>query len=95
MKVDFTKLHRAFNPRCAVVVGDKVESNFMWLRSQSTFKGKLHSVQVDSKSIECIKALGVENYTSLFSSSIGVAPSFRLHIISSEGVSFAIMSTDF
>ncbi len=65
LKVDFTKLDRAFNPQCVVVVGDKVESNFMWLRAQSTFKGKLYSVQVDSKSIEGIKALGVENYTSL------------------------------
>ncbi len=65
MKVDFTKLGRAFNPRCVAVVGDKGESNFMWLRGQSTFKGKLYSVQVDPEEIEGIKALGVENYTSL------------------------------
>ena len=37
----------------------------MWLRALSTFKGKLYSIQIDPKSIEGIKALGVENYTSL------------------------------
>ena len=65
MKADFTKLDRAFNPRCVVVVGDKGESNYMWLRGQSEFKGKLYSVQVDPREIEGIKALGVENFTSL------------------------------
>ena len=63
MEADFTKLDRAFNPRCVVVVGDK--GPFMWLRSQSSFAGKLYSVQIDPKEIEGIKALGVENYTSL------------------------------
>ncbi len=65
MKVDFTKLDRAFNPRCVAVVGDKGETNYMWLHGQSTFKGKLYSVQVDPREIEGIKALGVENHTSL------------------------------
>ena len=65
MKVDFTKLHRAFNPHCIAVVGDKDESNFMWLSAQSTFTGKLYSVQVNPKAIEKIEALGVKNYTSL------------------------------
>ena len=37
----------------------------MWLRAQSTFKGKLYSVQVNPETIESIKALGIENYTSL------------------------------
>jgi len=37
----------------------------MWLRSHSNFKGKLYSVQVAPEEIEGIKALGVENYTSL------------------------------
>jgi len=37
----------------------------MWLRSQGSFKGKLYSVQIDPQEIEGIKALGVENYTSL------------------------------
>jgi len=65
LKIDFSKLDKAFNPECVVVVGDKAESNFMWLNGQSTFKGKLYSVQIDPKEIEGIKALGVENYTSL------------------------------
>jgi len=65
LKVDFTKLDRAFNPQCIAVVGDKRESNYMWLRSHSSFKGKLYSVQVAPEEIEGIKALGVENYTSL------------------------------
>ncbi len=65
MKADFTRLDRAFNPQCVAVVGDKRESGFMWLRAQSTFKGKLYSVQVNPETIKGIEALGVENYTSL------------------------------
>ena len=65
MKVDFTKLDKAFNPQCVVVVGDKRETNFRWLRAQSAFKGKLYSVQIDPPEIEGIKALGVKNYSSL------------------------------
>jgi len=65
VKVDFTKLDRAFNPRCVVVVGDSKRSNFEWLRANSSFKGKLYSVQVSPESIEGIKALGVPNYLSL------------------------------
>jgi len=65
MKTDFAKLERAFNPRCVVVVGDKGESGYMWLHAQTEFEGKLYSVQVDPKEIEGIKALGVENFTSL------------------------------
>ncbi|MBM2824911.1 MAG: hypothetical protein HW402_575 [Dehalococcoidales bacterium] len=65
MKVDFAKLSRAFNPQCVVVVGDKRENDFIWLRAQSTFKGKLYSVQVSPDDIAGIKALGVANYTSL------------------------------
>ncbi len=65
MKVDFAKLDRAFNPKVLVVVGDSKRSNFQWLRGQSDFKGKLYSVQVNPETIEDIKALGVENYTSL------------------------------
>ncbi|MFC1991717.1 CoA-binding protein [Chloroflexota bacterium] len=64
MKLDFAKLDRAFNPKCIVVVGDK-GPNFMWTRSQSNFKGKLYSVQIDPKEIEGIEALGVTNFTSL------------------------------
>ncbi len=65
MKADFTKLDRAFNPRCVVVVGDKRESDFRWLRAQSGFKGELYSVQIAPEEIDGIKALGVENYASL------------------------------
>ncbi len=65
MKVDFGKLDRAFNPRVVAVIGDKKETNFMWLRGQKDFKGKLYSVQIDPKEIEGIKELGVENHTSL------------------------------
>ncbi len=65
MKVDFSKLDRAFNPKCLVVIGDKKESNYMWLRSHSSFKGKLYSVQIDPREVEGIKELGVENYPSL------------------------------
>jgi acyl-CoA synthetase (NDP forming) len=65
LKADFSKLERAFNPKCLVVIGDKRETNYMWLRSHQNFKGKLYSVQVAPEEIEGIKALGVENYTSL------------------------------
>ncbi|MDD5038977.1 MAG: CoA-binding protein [Dehalococcoidales bacterium] len=65
MKVDFTKLNRAFNPGCVVVVGDSENNDFRWLRGQKAFKGKLYSVQVNPKTIEAIKALGIVNYTSL------------------------------
>jgi acyl-CoA synthetase (NDP forming) len=65
LKVDFGKLDRAFNPRVVAVIGDKKESNYQWLRAQRDFKGKLYSVQIDPVEIEGIKALGVQNYTSL------------------------------
>jgi acyl-CoA synthetase (NDP forming) len=65
MKTDFAKLERAFNPKCVVVVGDKGDSNYMWLRGQAEFKGKLYSVQVDPKEIEGIEKLGIKNFSSL------------------------------
>ncbi|MFC1918788.1 CoA-binding protein [Chloroflexota bacterium] len=65
MKLDFAKLDRAFNPGCVAVVGDSARNDFRWLRGQSNFKGKLYSVQVNPDSIKGIKALGIENYTSL------------------------------
>ena len=55
MKVDFTKLDRAFNPKCIVVVGDK--DKFQWLRSESTFQGKLYSVQISPGTIKAIEAV--------------------------------------
>ncbi|MDP2919714.1 MAG: CoA-binding protein [Dehalococcoidia bacterium] len=65
MSVDFARLDRAFNPKVVAVVGDKGVTNYMWLRGQMGFKGKLYSVQVDPGEFEGIKALGIENYTSL------------------------------
>lgn len=65
MKVDFKKLDRAFNPKCIAIVGDKGESDYMWIRSQSNFKGKLYSVQIDPREIEGIEKLGVTNFTSI------------------------------
>jgi acetate---CoA ligase (ADP-forming) len=65
LKADFNKLNRAFNPRTLVVIGDSNRNEFQWLRAQSTFQGKLYSVQVNPESIEAIKALGIPNYTSI------------------------------
>ncbi|MFH1381869.1 MAG: CoA-binding protein [Chloroflexota bacterium] len=65
VKADFTKLNRAFNPKCVVVVGDKKESGFRWLRADSPVKGKLYSVQINPESVKGIQAMGIENYTSL------------------------------
>ncbi|MFC1940536.1 CoA-binding protein [Chloroflexota bacterium] len=63
--MDFAKLDRAFNPRCVVVVGDKRDDDFRWLRALGDFRGKLYSVQIAPEEIEGIKGLGVKNYTSL------------------------------
>lgn len=58
-------LDRAFNPKAVAVIGDKRAMNYMWLRSQSTFQGKVYSVQIDEREIPGITALGVPNYRSL------------------------------
>jgi len=63
LKVDFTKLDRAFNPRCVAVVGDK--DKLIWIRSQLSFRGKLYSVQISPETIKDIEGLGVKNYPSL------------------------------
>jgi len=65
MRNDFSKLHRAFNPESIAVIGDKGKSGFPWLRTLSTFKGKLYSVQTNRERAQDIKAMGVENYHSL------------------------------
>jgi len=65
LKADFNKLNRAFNPRSLVVIGDSARNEFQWLRAQSTFQGKLYSVQVNPESIEGITSLGITNYTSI------------------------------
>jgi acetyl-CoA synthetase (ADP-forming) len=65
MKVDFSKLDRAFNPKTVAVVGASKKNHFHWLRNLREFQGKVYSVQVNPESIEGIKALGIENVTSL------------------------------
>jgi len=59
------RLDRAFNPRTVAVVGDKRALGYLWLRSMSTFKGKLYSVQIDPNEIPGIEELGVANCASL------------------------------
>ncbi|MBI4216930.1 MAG: CoA-binding protein [Chloroflexi bacterium] len=58
-------LHRAFNPRTVAVVGDKKQTDYMWLRNMKGFRGKLYSVQVDPQELAGIAALGVSNCPSL------------------------------
>ena len=58
-------LARTFHPRTVAVVGDKRAMNYLWLRSQTTFKGKVYSVQIDEQEIQGITDLGVPNYPSL------------------------------
>ena len=59
------RLDRAFNPRTVAVVGDKRAMGYQWLRSMSTFQGKVYSVQIDPNEIPGIEELGVPNYSSL------------------------------
>ena len=59
------RLDRAFNPRTVAVVGDKRAMGYLWLRSMSTFQGKLYSVQIDPNEIAGIEEMGVPNYPSL------------------------------
>ncbi len=59
------RLDRAFNPRTVVVVGDKRAIGYLWLRSMSTFQGKVYSVQIDPNEIPGIEEMGVPNYASL------------------------------
>ncbi len=59
------RLDRAFNPRTVAVVGDKRAIGYLWLRSLSTFQGKLYSVQIDPNEIPGIEEMGVPNYPSL------------------------------
>ncbi len=58
-------LDRVFNPRSVAVVGDKKANDYMWLRSLSTFRGKVYSVQIDPEELLEIERLGIENYGSL------------------------------
>jgi acyl-CoA synthetase (NDP forming) len=65
VKVDFNKLRRAFNPQTVVVVGDSKQSNYEWLHGQKEFKGKLYSVHINPSAFDDIKAMGIQNFTSL------------------------------
>jgi acyl-CoA synthetase (NDP forming) len=65
VKVDFNKLKRAFNPQTVVVVGDSKQSNYEWLHGQKEFKGKLYSVHINPSAFEDIRAMGIQNFTSL------------------------------
>jgi len=58
-------LARVFNPKAVAVIGDKQAMGYLWLRSQSTFQGKVYSVQIDERELPGIAALGVPNYPSL------------------------------
>ncbi len=58
-------LARTFHPRTVAVVGDKRAMNYLWLRSQTTFEGKVYSVQIDEREVQGITDLGVPNYPSL------------------------------
>lgn len=62
---DMKKMKRAFHPKTVAVVGDKGMTDYMWLRGQMEFNGKLYSVQVDANEFDGIKTLGVKNFTSL------------------------------
>jgi len=59
------RLERVFNPRTVAVVGDKRALGYFWLRSMSTFQGKVYSVQIDPDEMPGIQELGVSNYQSL------------------------------
>lgn len=63
MKVDFSRLDRAFTPKCLVVVGGN--PHWLWLRDQKSFSGKLYSVQVNPETIRDIEAAGITNFTSV------------------------------
>lgn len=59
------KLDRAFNPRSVAVVGDKMALGYMWLKSMTSFKGKVYSVQIDPNEMKGIAELGLENHQRL------------------------------
>ncbi len=61
----FENLKRAFEPKVAVVIGDKKMGGYMWLRALKRFTGKLYSVQIDPNEIPAIEAMGIENRKSL------------------------------
>lgn len=78
MKLDFSKLNRAFNPKVVVVVGDSKMGNYQWIRGQMGVKGKVFSVHVNPQSREEIKAMGIPSFPSI----IDVPESIDLAIVS-------------
>ncbi len=63
MKVDFSRLDKAFNPQTLVVVGDR--ANGRWLNVGKEFKGQLYSVQVNEETARAIEAKGIKNFKSV------------------------------
>ncbi|MBI2849421.1 MAG: CoA-binding protein [Chloroflexi bacterium] len=63
MKVDFSKLDRAFNPRRFVVIGDRAKGR--WLNVGKEYQGELYSVQLNPETAKAIEESGIKNYTSL------------------------------
>ncbi|MFC1900947.1 CoA-binding protein [Chloroflexota bacterium] len=63
MKLDFSKLDRAFKPKTLAVIGDRPDG--LWFRMLGDFKGKLYSVHVNPETIKEIEAAGIPNYKSL------------------------------
>jgi len=62
----YEEMDRLFHPRTVAVVGDtRRNSDFMWLRAQQTFRGKLVSIQIDEEEARAIEAMGIPNYRSL------------------------------
>lgn len=66
MKDRLKELNRIFHPKVVAIVGDKrLNNNYMWLRSMSTFQGKLYSVNIDPNEAAGIEALGITHCKSL------------------------------
>lgn len=65
MTIDRARLARTLNPTNVAVVGDTRIRGYRWLRSMSTVRGKLYSVQVDESELPGIEELGVPSYRSL------------------------------
>ncbi|MFC2069588.1 CoA-binding protein [Chloroflexota bacterium] len=63
MKLDFSKLDRAFKPKTLAIVGDRPDG--LWFPMTKDFKGKRYSVQVNPETAKAIEAAGIENYPNL------------------------------
>ncbi|HEX2172402.1 MAG TPA: CoA-binding protein, partial [Dehalococcoidia bacterium] len=68
MSMDAEKLariDRMLNPKTMVVIGDKRQGDYMWLRAQQNFTGQCYSVQIDEREIPGILELGYQNFKSI------------------------------